>query len=254
MNRDGLKYLVAGSLLTIFFGWVFKTIDGSPVLASDVRGVSAGARDNAPGSVDKSIVARQFKLVDDKGDVAAILGTQPNGAPYLKMLGDKGKSYLEIESGQINIIDSGTNAITIGADDGERRIYVSYGKNESAFLLHADKNSSCTMGLSGKLGTNISFSCDSDGAALAGMSAKKHDGGITLAIDPSGSPLIGLSRGPKKGALSLYCHEKSTGMTVDLPDERAQAVIGLPCEDSDDASGPLFRTLDGSKKTVWKAP
>lgn len=254
MNRDGLKYLVAGSLLTIFFGWVFKTIEGRPALASDLRFVSADSLNDAPQSADKSISARQFKLVDDNGDVAAILGAHANGAPYLKMLGDNGKSYLEIESRRITIVDQGVDAITIDADDGERRIYVNYGRNDSAYAFHATRDGTCATKMRGKLGSSILYSCEPDGTALTSMSAKKSKGGITFAVDPIGAPVIGLNNGAGKGALSLYCYENAPGMTIDLPNGKAQAVIGMSCEDPKDSTVPLFRALDASKTTVWKAP
>lgn len=254
MHQSGLKYLLTGVLITVLIGWTLELTANKVALASEARLMTVNGSEDGPHLGDKTIVATRIKLVDRKGHVSALLGTHSNGAPYLKLFGKSKKNYAMIEPERITLVEGGSNAILIDATDADRRIDVFDSENRPVFTIDSDDDGTCAMYLRNKNGSSIGFSCEEDGTVMAGFRALKQEGGITLAVLPNGSPVISLNSNPGKGALSLYCCDNAPGITLTSPANKSQAIMGWRSDMKEDSSTALFRILDASNATLWKAP
>jgi hypothetical protein len=240
--------------MTILVGWILDLVANRVAVASDARMMIVNGGEDGLHLDDKTIVAMRIKLVDNKGNVTALLGTHSNGAPYLKLFGKSKKNYAMIEPERITLVEGGSDAILIDATDDDRRIDVFHSKNRPVFTIDSDNDGACAMYLRNKNGSSIGFSCEADGAVMAGFRALKQEGGITLAVSPNGTPVISLNKSRGKGALSLYCYESAPGITLTSPAKKSQAIMGWRCDMEEDPSTTWFRILDESNATLWKAP
>jgi hypothetical protein len=192
-----------------------------------------GHGDASPGPVQDSVRARRFELVDDRGTVRAVLGTQnESGAPGFLVSDSAGRPRLALHVSPddvpaFDLLDaSGTPRVHV-ALDGE-------GAPVATLFGPSDRPAQALLGVT------------SDGSAHLRLVQPSGRTRLFLSLQPDGTPYLSLMDGEGQPKLSLALPTGNPALLMLDGEGRPRAVMSVTRED-----GPQFVVLSEEGELVW---
>jgi len=192
-----------------------------------------GHGDASPGPVQDSVRARRFELVDDRGNVRAVLGTQnDSGAPGFLISDSAGRPRIAL-----HVSPDDVPALDLLDASGAPRVHValdSDGAPMATLFGPADRPAQALVGVT------------SDGSAHLRLVQPSGRTRLFLSLQPDGTPYFSLMDAEGQPKLSLALPAGNPALLMLDADGRPRAVMSVTSED-----GPQFVVLSEQGGLSW---
>jgi hypothetical protein len=192
-----------------------------------------GHGDASPGPVADNVRARRFELVDARGEVRAVLGTQAdNGAPGFLVSDRAGRPRLAL-----HVSPDDAPAFDLLDATGAPRVHVALGDDGAPVLTLFGATEKPAQAL---------LTVSNEGAAHLRLAQADGHTRLFCSLQPDGTPYLSLMDGQGRPKLSCALPGGNPALLMLDAEGRPSAVMSVTRED-----GPQFAVLSEDGSLEW---
>jgi hypothetical protein len=200
---------------------------------SQRSGGGNGHGDASPGPVVDSVRARRFELVDARGEVRAVLGTQADsGAPGFLVSDSAGRPRVAL-----HVSPEDAPAFDLLDATGAPRVHVALGEDGSPVLTLFGATENPAQAL---------LTVSNEGAAHLRLAQADGHTRLFCSLQPDGTPYLSLMDGEGRPKLSCALPGGNPALLMLDTEGRPRAVMSVTRED-----GPQFVVLGEDGSVTW---